>query len=140
MGIEKSAFEAKTCGRCGGSGHYSYNQMHGSTCYGCSGRGYILTKRGAAAANFFRASLCKKGDAVELGDKIDTGSGAWEAVEEITRDDKYVTLITARSRNSVFAHTDVRVQHTVGARREKLAAALAYQATLDARGNAKVAR
>ena len=27
------------CSRCGGSGHYSYNQMHGTRCYGCDGRG-----------------------------------------------------------------------------------------------------
>ena len=27
------------CPRCGGSGHYSYNQMDGTRCYGCNGRG-----------------------------------------------------------------------------------------------------
>ena len=27
------------CPRCGGSGHYSYNQMDGTTCYGCMGSG-----------------------------------------------------------------------------------------------------
>jgi len=29
----------KVCGRCGGSGRYSWNQKHGSVCYGCSGVG-----------------------------------------------------------------------------------------------------
>ena len=29
----------KTCGRCGGSGSYSYNQMDGDRCFGCSGSG-----------------------------------------------------------------------------------------------------
>lgn len=29
-----------TCKRCGGSGHYSYNQMDGTMCYGCHGTGY----------------------------------------------------------------------------------------------------
>lgn len=28
------------CQRCGGSGHYSYNQMDGTRCYGCRGTGY----------------------------------------------------------------------------------------------------
>lgn len=28
-----------TCPRCGGSGHYSYNQMDGTRCYGCQGSG-----------------------------------------------------------------------------------------------------
>lgn len=29
----------KTCSRCGGSGSYSYNQMDGDRCFGCSGSG-----------------------------------------------------------------------------------------------------
>lgn len=27
------------CNRCGGSGHYSFNLMHGTVCFGCSGSG-----------------------------------------------------------------------------------------------------
>lgn len=27
------------CGRCGGSGHYSYNLMYGTVCFGCRGSG-----------------------------------------------------------------------------------------------------
>ena len=42
-------YEKETCGRCGGSGQYSYNQIDGSRCYGCGGSGQRLTKRGAAA-------------------------------------------------------------------------------------------
>jgi hypothetical protein len=42
-------FESKTCGRCGGSGHYSFNQINGTTCFGCGGTGLALTKRGKAA-------------------------------------------------------------------------------------------
>jgi hypothetical protein len=34
----------KTCGRCGGSGHYSYNQISGTTCFGCGGRGEVVRK------------------------------------------------------------------------------------------------
>jgi hypothetical protein len=41
--------EHETCGRCGGTGHFSYNQMSGTTCFGCGGRKVRLTKRGAAA-------------------------------------------------------------------------------------------
>lgn len=29
------------CGRCGGSGHYSFNLMHGTTCFGCAGLGHM---------------------------------------------------------------------------------------------------
>lgn len=30
------------CPRCGGSGHYSYNQMDGTMCYGCRGTGIAM--------------------------------------------------------------------------------------------------
>lgn len=43
-------YQQETCGRCGGSGSYSFNLMHGSVCYGCSGRKVRLTKAGANAA------------------------------------------------------------------------------------------
>jgi len=32
----------KVCGRCGGSGRYSYNQMDGDRCFGCSGSGKVV--------------------------------------------------------------------------------------------------
>lgn len=33
-----------TCPRCGGSGHYSYNQLDGTRCYGCNGSGVSIQK------------------------------------------------------------------------------------------------
>lgn len=45
-------YEKTSCGRCGGSGRYSFNLVHGSRCYGCGGSGKVLTKRGAAAKAF----------------------------------------------------------------------------------------
>lgn len=33
-----------TCCRCGGSGHYSYNAMTGTTCFGCHGAGVVMPK------------------------------------------------------------------------------------------------
>lgn len=42
-------WESEACGRCGGSGRYSYNSMDGDRCYGCGGTGLVLTKAGAAA-------------------------------------------------------------------------------------------
>ena len=56
MTPEQSTFEAETCGRCGGSGNYSFNQIDGTRCYGCGGSGIKLTKRGAAARAFYRDS------------------------------------------------------------------------------------
>ena len=34
----------ENCSRCGGSGHYSYNQRDGSRCFKCNGRGKIAHK------------------------------------------------------------------------------------------------
>ncbi len=47
-------FEKVECGRCGGSGSYSWNAMHGSMCYGCSGKGKKLSKAGRAAFEVFQ--------------------------------------------------------------------------------------
>lgn len=38
---EKAAEHICTCPRCGGSGHFSYNPIDGTKCYGCNGIGFI---------------------------------------------------------------------------------------------------
>lgn len=35
---------APVCNRCGGSGSYSFNQIDGSRCYGCNGKGHVAPK------------------------------------------------------------------------------------------------
>jgi hypothetical protein len=35
---EKGLWAREYCRRCGGSGHYSFNLMHGTVCFGCAGR------------------------------------------------------------------------------------------------------
>lgn len=45
-------YEATECSRCGGTGHYSYNQMDGTRCFKCGGSKKQLTKRGKAAKAF----------------------------------------------------------------------------------------
>lgn len=69
----KTVFEKETCGRCGGCGRYSYNQMHGSTCYGCGGTGERLTKRGTAARLHYLASCTIPARDLVVGDMIDFG-------------------------------------------------------------------
>ena len=48
-------FETTECSRCGGSGRYSYNSMHGSMCYGCQGAGKVYTKKALAAREIWTA-------------------------------------------------------------------------------------
>ena len=38
--------ETEVCGRCGGSGEYSWNATDGSMCYGCNGTGWRRVQRG----------------------------------------------------------------------------------------------
>jgi hypothetical protein len=48
-------YEQATCGRCAGSGHYSYCQMYGTTCFKCHGRKTVTTKKGLKAADTYEA-------------------------------------------------------------------------------------
>jgi hypothetical protein len=50
-------YATETCGRCGGSGHYSYNQINGTVCFGCHGQKTRLTKAGAKAQAAVRAFI-----------------------------------------------------------------------------------
>lgn len=55
---------ARTCGRCGGSGSFSYNPKDGTRCYGCGGGGKVAQKLTATLLTEVRT-------AVEAG-KLDT--------------------------------------------------------------------
>lgn len=48
---------AATCTRCGGSGHYSYCQMHGTTCFGCNGTGRGMPKLSAKLVTAVREAV-----------------------------------------------------------------------------------
>lgn len=84
---KKSVFEYKPCGRCGGSGRYSYCQMYGDRCFGCAGRGWVLTKRGAAAARFFREKMMVPMEDVKPGDVVE--------YEDFFRNSRYFVKVEA---------------------------------------------
>lgn len=65
--------ESETCSRCGGTGNYSYCQMYGTRCFKCAGRKEVLTKRGAAAANFLREIRSRLINDLKPGDWIQVG-------------------------------------------------------------------
>jgi hypothetical protein len=67
---QTSVFESKPCSRCGGCGEYSYCYSHGTRCFKCGGRGWVHTKRGAAASEFYSSLLTVPATEVEVGTKI----------------------------------------------------------------------
>jgi hypothetical protein len=67
---DKLGFEIQTCSRCGGSGHYSYNQINGTTCFGCGGTGKKHTKRGAVAHAAYIESLKVRLGDLKVGDLL----------------------------------------------------------------------
>lgn len=79
-------FERESCSRCGGSGHYSYCEMHGTTCFKCGGSGKQYTKRGHAALTWMRDQQTTRLDAVAPGDYVDTGGGQRFVVDRIYQD------------------------------------------------------
>ena len=64
---EMSKFETTVCTRCNGSGHYSFNAMSGTRCFNCRGGKTTLTKRGAAAREYFFNSFEMPVEQIEVG-------------------------------------------------------------------------
>lgn len=139
----KAGFEIAPCGRCGGGGHYSYCQMHGTTCFGCGGTGYKLTKRGSAARARYYELLKRKASDIKVGDYIFDfiglgNSRCWQKVIGIRIDDLNKGMIhmeLSRKGKSVgslglWPGTMVMSVEREEDRQEYLAEALAYQASL----------
>ena len=87
MNTQKTAplFESAPCGRCGGSGSYSFNLMHGSRCYGCNGTGFALTKRGHMAQKMFTDALSVPVETLAPGDLARfAGDGKFSRVQSVT--------------------------------------------------------
>jgi hypothetical protein len=55
----------ETCGRCGGCGRYSYNQMHGDMCYGCRGYGTVMPKPSRYMALYENAKVAASDGSLE---------------------------------------------------------------------------
>jgi hypothetical protein len=140
-----ATFETKVCGRCGGSGKYSFNLMHGDMCYGCKGAGTVYTKRGLAAKQFFEDSLSVLAEDIKVGDGIRCWTGinkfyvVTEAKSEVQPDGRtMIELVMGNSVYCCYAGSKIRLAADKPTKQAKLAAALEYQASLTAQG--KVAK
>lgn len=68
-------FPVTECGRCGGSGRFSYNPIDGDRCYGCSGTGVAFANRavGVIAVELRTASKAVKRPVIQdlaVGDQV----------------------------------------------------------------------
>lgn len=70
----KYVFETEGCSRCGGSGHYSFNPMYGTTCFKCHGTKVQLTRSGSKARQAFDAKKAEVASvdpmSLKVGDRI----------------------------------------------------------------------
>jgi hypothetical protein len=55
----KLIYDTTECSRCGGSGEFSYNPMDGTRCFGCSGSGKQLSKKGTKAHDMWTELISK---------------------------------------------------------------------------------
>ena len=136
-------FETTTCGRCGGSGKYSYNQIDGDRCYGCGGTGIVLSKRGSKARARFFESLTKPVSEAAAG-MFCWERGKWRTILEIGPSTTKIGY-TGPTGETVW-HNTVQISLKIGGVsmpettkipfgtadeiKEKLDEALAYQNTL----------
>jgi hypothetical protein len=152
-------FEAETCGRCGGSGHHSYCQSYGSTCFKCHGKKQVLTKRGAVAQALYSSLCMKRVDQLQPGDKFQdlmiSGGGdmayAWFTVQNVRPDTSRQSslvngimvpgrqdLLAVETDNCLFAGwtPDRRIKVAIPATAKQNLAmiALAYQSILSKTG------
>jgi hypothetical protein len=143
-------FETTTCSRCGGSGNYSYCQMHGTTCFGCGGSGHQLTKRGSVAQKWYALQQTVEPKDVKVGDRVYTtdhfhGLRGWFRVTE--NDNGNLTVVYKRKGDTELMSMGL---HGCGPQRVKPAdkvtlrwqqmVGLAYQATLTKAGTVRKVR
>lgn len=153
MTPDQTLFESAYCTRCGGSGRYSFNLMNGDRCFGCGGQGVQLTKRGKAAKAFYIESqqvavtdlkpgmfvwddmygkVAKFLEVLSVGESRSCAIVNGEPIP-------YIDIVTRRCTHNVYPSSKVRAVRDEAQRKEQVAAALAYQATLTQQGKPRKA-
>jgi hypothetical protein len=113
-------FETTECTRCGGTGEYSYNPMHGTTCFKCRGRKVQASRAGAAARKAWdevMATMARPVTELAVGTRVKTDRG-WATVATVGRGT--VTYLVADDRvksiDVTFTHKPTcSVAYTPGA-------------------------
>lgn len=142
--VDKPAFESTLCGRCNGSGKFSYSSFYGRQCFGCHGLGHQLTKRGAAAQQWFSDRLTIPARDVTPGQRVRieaiTMSGRVSGrvtVASVKFDNDgagSIEITTADNKTFYLAGETVQLVPTQVQRAALIELALAYQDTLTKAG------
>jgi hypothetical protein len=117
----KQGFPIETCDRCQGSGKYSFNMVHGSMCFGCSGSGTVIVKRAAEAWKMYQAEVKQLrrplASQLQVGDLI-SHDKVWRRIGAIEVTDEPVAwVMTGKDEhgNKVMTPTDYRMIVTIEA-------------------------
>lgn len=137
--------ETQQCSRCSGTGHHSYCQQWGSTCFKCGGNGRVYTKKGAAAAAFLKGLRSKRADAFVVGELIFIEAGpmnkaCFSKVLESCKDALNAHLwwiSTAAMGMGVIPDSMQKMGLTAERKAETLKLALDYQDTLTKAGTVR---
>lgn len=132
--MKKLLFENVTCGRCGGGGHYSYNQITGTTCFGCLGAGVKLTVRGRKAQLFLESLRRVTADKLKQGDKYMDDDGRWHTIQSIEPESLGYCIVSEGYAYSVGASTLLRKARSAVEVAEARALALEFQSRLTKTG------
>ena len=135
----KEILETETCGRCGGCGHYSYCQSHGTRCFGCGGTGTKLTKRGAKAKAYWNWLLTTSGSYAQEGDRIfrsgsPFGGNGWMTIESISETGDITATTKGGTKTCLRNWTGELRFSDRGMTTAMLKATAAYQASLTKAG------
>lgn len=130
------------CTRCGGSGKFSFNAVHGDVCYGCKGTGYNLTKRGQAAYGYLIGLRNIKASDVAVGDLVrfeDITVSYFVRIESIHTMDTGLIQLRGKHRGFplTFLYLPTKLVRKGWSGEEKaahLAMAIEYQSTLTKAG------
>lgn len=153
---QQRRFEVEVCGRCAGSGRYSFNLIDGDMCYGCRRKGKRYTKRGQAAYDYY-VSLCTKPAAELIAGECVTAFGRVCKIERIEHDTQsgesmvggvmtpyclpvVVLHLVGGGTSQLFAHTPTLTCPNGEDKRAKLELAYDYQDTLKADGKPRKQR
>ena len=137
------------CWRCGGNGRIAaFSGIYGGICFRCHGAGAKLTKRGRAAQDFLNALRQRRAGDFKVGDLFyaegfNAGSysepSKWVRIERIEADASGALNITGDKLQMFGVSPDrtLRAGFDAETKKQHIAQALAYQATLTKTGTVR---